>query len=340
MAYWTESSWTVFASSAKENLQFKQELPFALIGSDVHCHPRLPIQDDLKTAYLACNFDDRIEIWPLCAIAFPAWGIIPPLVEVLVGQYRLRFEKCAKTSDPRAAWSQPADAALISLATPVVSGVELTMAWEHKSVTKAIARSVTILGSQHPSVWRTRGRRMLPCDHAIICDRGRVWLLDLHPLEKRLKNPAVYELLTDGTYYQVGDMRLSRGPASVECDASVARHTHRQSRIGCPAVDHQAGPSSTILTSAPPGSCQATCVGPGLLAQSRPSAFGVGNAVGSAVSQGVLEGLDCPEMLTSRLTGRLVSINHSRFTRGKLIRVAASAVTFFVASIFLVWLFQ
>lgn len=339
MAYWTESSWTVFASSAEECLQFKQKLPFALIGSDVHCHPRLPVHE-LKTAYFACNFDDRIEIWPLCAIAFPAWGTIPSIAQVPIGQYRLRFEKCRKTGDPPLPWNLRADAALLAFINPVVSEVELTMAWKNKSVTKAITRSVTILGSQHPSMWRTGGLGMRPCDHAIVCERGRVWLVDLDPSKKRLENPAVYEILANGEYYQVGEMRLSRGPASTQCAVSVARHQQPQSRIARPVLRQQPVSSSSTVAATQRVSCVAKFAALYRSAAQPPSARLLGNVCGSSVSHGVLEGFDCPEVFTSRLTGRMVSINQNRFTRVKLIRVGASAFTFVAASIFLVWLFQ
>lgn len=345
MNYWTESSWTVFASSAKESLQFKQKLPFALIGSGPHCHVRLPVQEDLRTVYLACNFDDRIEIWPLCATAFPAWGIIPPVVEVLVGQYRLRFEKNSISSDQRVIGGGPPDKSLLNSASFAAGDVELTMSWGEKSVKKVIARSVTILGSHHPSVWRTRGRKMRPCDHALVCERGRVWLIDLNPKQRRLENPAIHELLKNGEYYQVGDMRLSRGTATVECEASVRGTRERQSHVGCACIDQPAGVKSTSVAEKQPAVMSVMSLMHRHLALTRQSSCETSIGPTSAQrspsnTHGVLEGLDCPEMLTSRLTGRLVSINHSRFTRVKSIRMAASAVTFVAASIFLIWLFR
>lgn len=302
------------------------------------------MQEDLKTAYLACNFDDRIEIWPLCATAFPAWGIIPATVEVLVGHFRLRFEKQTKNADERGSGRLEADSSLSAQASPIASDVELTLAWEEQSVTKVIARSVTILGSQHPSVWRTRGRQMRPCDHAIVCEGNRVWLVDLNPLKNRLKNPAVYELLKNGEYYQVGDMRLSLGPAKVECKASIEFRRERQPQAIYASPLHQGGSKSAIMVETLPMAKmlisflnrqqairQLVC----LAIQAKNRYLG-----GPPNTLGVLGDAECPEMLTSRLTGRLMSISQSRFTRGKLTRITTSAVTFVAAIIFLLWLFH
>ncbi len=337
MAYWTESGWTVFACAVNDNLQFKQGLPFALIGSGAHCHLRLPVQDDLETAYFACNFNDRIEVWPLCAIAFPAWGIIPQDVEVLLGQYRLRFEKSLSPRHDRSGWNLHPDQVSINALSALQSDVELTMVWGQKSVTKKIARSVTIIGSQHPSVWRTRGRGMLACDHAIVCVQNRIWLVDLHPFEKSLKNPSIFELKANGEYYQIGDMRLSLGPANRECEASLARRSQRQAQLNKATAGRRNGrPATTSVEMSP----VLATAGTGSLVVPTTVPPGSGKPTGTVPTVNVLEGLDCPEMLTSRVTGRLVSINQSRFTRGKLMRVAASAVTFVAAIIFLFWLFR
>ncbi|TWU19435.1 hypothetical protein [Allorhodopirellula heiligendammensis] len=352
MTFWTESEWRVFASTAKENLQFEQELPFALIGSGTHCHPRLPVQAELETAYFACSFDDRIELWPLCAVAFPAWGIIPCDVEVLLGHYRLRFEKHPKPSLERAGSNSPQDTSLIPGPGQIPGDMRLTMAWEQKSVTKPIARAVTILGSQHPSVWRTRGRQMLPCDHALVCANHRLWLVDLHPPENSMKNSAVFELLANQEYYQVGDMRLSLGPASVECEASVTRRKRLQSRADASETSKSHGSSASTSVKTLPAAERVTRE---RAIPERVATEGGGSAedyertdaksmvlsnTAATSPTPVLEGFDCPEMLTSRLTGRLVSINQSRFTRAKSLRVGASAITFAAAIAFLVWLFQ
>ncbi len=316
MTYWTESGWTVFANSVHENLQFKQSLPFALIGSGAHCHVRLPVQDGLDTAYFACNFDDRIELWPLCAIAFPVWGVIPQEIEVLLGQFRLRCEKsihCSGTSSP--------------------IDVELTMSWGQKTVTKAIARPVTIFGSQHPSVWRTRGRQMLPCDHAIVCVENRIWLVDLHPPERSFKNPPIYELTANGQYYQIGDMRLSRGKGNVECHRSIARRRHLPSDSGAPTTEPANDAKSSV-------SLEMTAIAEQATSGSATANHFTDDAVVAKVQANAVDGLICPEMLTTRLTGRLVSINQSRFTHARLIRISASLVTFVAAIAFLFWLFR
>lgn len=357
MVYWTDGGWTVFACAANDNLQFKQGLPFALIGSGAHCHLRLPVQDDLDTAYFACNFDDRIEIWPLCAVAFPAWGMIPPEVEVLLGQYRLRFDKSGSPRHDPPGGSLHSGHDSANSPGAMSSDVELTMAWDQKSVTKKIARSVTIIGSGHPSVWRTRGRGMLACDHAIVCANHRVWLVDLHPPSKSLVSPAVSELTANREYYQVGDMRLSLGPATVECKASIARRKRLQAQLDLATACTPSGADRTKPVEMTPAlvstttDCSLTPKS-GASAIRKPAATVPTETVSTepipiesvpvetVPAASVLDGLDCPEMLTSRLTGRLVSINQSRFMWGKLMRTTVSAVTFAAAIVFLFWLFR
>lgn len=357
MVYWTEGGWTVFACAANDNLQFKQGLPFALIGSGAHCHLRLPVQDGLDTAYFACNFDDRIEIWPLCAIAFPAWGMIPPDVEVLLGQYRLRFEKSPSPRHDPPGWSPHSGHDSTGSPGAMSSDIELTMAWDQKSVTKKIARSVTIIGSGHPSVWRTRGRGMLACDHAIVCANDRVWLVDLHPPSKSLDNPPVSELTANREYYQVGDMRFSLGTATVECKASIARRKRLQAQLDFATACRANGADRTKSAEMTPTRASMATNSPlapksGASAIRKPAAMVPTDPVPTetlraetvptvtAPAASVHDGLDCPEMLTSRLTGRLVSINQSRFLWGKLMRTTVSAITFAAAIVFLFWLFR
>ncbi|TWT56251.1 hypothetical protein [Allorhodopirellula solitaria] len=338
MAYWTESKWAVISSSANQSQRLEQRLPFALIGAGTHCDLQLPVQDGLKTAYFACCFDDRIEVWPLCAIAFPVWGVIPSEIEVLLGHLRLRFERTGRPGGSNEGANNTNEEGAIENANSFASDVELTMAWNQKSVTKKIARTVTILGSQHPSVWRTHGRGMQACDHAIICTQNRVWLVDLQPAPQPGLPRSAYELLPNQQYYQIGDMRFSLGPATTESQPSLARRRHQlsvsqaaarsQVAVGHDTAEQKsttaAGMTTTGVESGP-----AVTTAEQVIATNAPATNTASRA-----------GLDCPETFTSHLTGRLVSINHSRFTRAKLLKIAASSVTFVAVIVFLTWLFR
>ncbi|WP_160167294.1 hypothetical protein [Rhodopirellula sp. SWK7] len=268
---------------------------------------------------------------------------------------------------------------------------------------RKILRSVTILGEDHPSILRARGRGMRRCDHAIVCQFDRVWLVDLNPSRRthladaasannECANVSAYELKADGLYYQIGDMRISIGPADAECPQSINRRRtlldlqltespelpayHAANELSSFTPPDSTNPRS--LLNPEPDARLATDpdavwerepkAATGTMTPASESVAAQTANAGRKPAQGerltlsrtksierrtelthvaddpvlegemAIEGFDCPEMLTSHLTGRLVSIKKSRFTREKMLHSYAIALIFAFATSFLIWL--
>ena len=145
--------------------ELKPERPYVLIGSSPNCdicldEPQLP-----PVAYLVCNFERSVEVWPTSAISFPRWGIVQPGEDLAVGRTRIRISHPSLSPDSNPE-SDPVD-------------LDVQFRWEGSKRRSKLKRSVTIMGRDQPSMLRIQGQRLHKCDHALVARGSELWLINL-----------------------------------------------------------------------------------------------------------------------------------------------------------------
>jgi hypothetical protein len=185
--------------------------PFALIGSDPRCdiviaENRLP-----PVVYLAVLRGERIELWPLCAIAFPVWGPIKGKPQVMVGKAKLRFVREGEPDWPATAQNRPGDAIneveALRLETPGPNA-SLAMDWGTGTQLKPLNRPVSILGEGHPSLIRLHGVGLRTCELGLVCVGTKIWVIQLNPSVLRPDETVVRQLSEGGQSTLIGDLHL------------------------------------------------------------------------------------------------------------------------------------
>ncbi|WP_144059627.1 hypothetical protein [Rhodopirellula sallentina] len=189
---------------------------------------------------------------------------------------------------------------------------------------------------------------------------------------------SVCELKSDGLYYQIGDMKISIGDARSESEQSVKRRRYLSElpdRMSCepqivagdgakevPVVcsgnsfDTEELHAASAVTQE--SLCQLKTAGATNVLRSESAGHredddatlgGLESARESPVvsiatqevlegEESTIEGFDCPELFTSHITSRLVSINKTRITKRNVVYTLCMLAVFAAAAGFLVWL--
>jgi hypothetical protein len=210
MKYWSSAPWkvVVLKSNGDESTNLLS-LPVALIGSDPACNIRLDEVRAQPLAYIAVAFDDSVEVWPLCALAYPRWGIVGPKSKVRVGHAKVNL---ALTSDPGNP-KQPRKHVSKDSGIDQDPGDRplhvLQLDFRGDSYPFAMGRRIVILGDGHPSTFRIHGAGLAQCDHAIVNLDQCCWLVNLQPDPTQLIDDRVKILQVGDTPIQIGELQIS-----------------------------------------------------------------------------------------------------------------------------------
>jgi hypothetical protein len=231
MKYWPAQRWS-FRTSL-QGTEGCQELPqpFALIGSHPRCHVRLEYKRLPPVVYLAVCYGKRIEVWPLCAVAYPAWGPIRGKTPLLVGGTRVHLVGESDAGWAAAQPTQPGDAVNDFTALPenVSPAADLIMDWGDGPQARKLNRRVSILGEDHPSLMRMHGLALRRCELGIVCAGERVWAIQLNPDALAADEPLVRELVPGERSAWVGHVHLwanQPGPVATARFGSLLRPAH------------------------------------------------------------------------------------------------------------------
>lgn len=237
MTLWPSRPWKITLSKRGEVKEVEPELPFALIGPHKQCTVRIPGAKNKfpPVVYFACSFTDAVQVWPLCAIAYPRWGKIRPEEEMLIGRIAVTAQHIeTATEEHRQAEDMTSDVVLTASSTSLF-GLEkedhhgphpdIVLGFHGKCRTVKLRRRVTILGDQHPSTVRVHGQNLAPCDHAIVTFEDSVWVIDLRLPRQGENTQQARKLEPDGTPIEVGNMTiaLDKQPANA---TEAANHSN------------------------------------------------------------------------------------------------------------------
>ncbi|MCC9601434.1 hypothetical protein LOC67_12835 [Stieleria sp. JC731] len=212
MLLWPSNRWGF--SCGPEATDFQElDQPFALIGSHPRCHVRLDYKRLPEVVYFVAIVGDRIQVWPLCAVAYPTWGNLKPGRQILIGKIRVNLS--AQSGDhpwDHATPPPPGDAVndVSELPQPEPENPRgtLILDWGGESQTRRLSRSVTILGDSHPSLMRLHGVGLHDCELAIITTGEKIWAIQLNPRTLAENTPLVRELIPGGESIWVGDLHI------------------------------------------------------------------------------------------------------------------------------------
>ena len=201
--YWPSSQWCCLLSCGSSRSIIQLRLPFTLIGSHPLCGIRITDQRVPAVAYFACAFEDAVEVWPLCAIAFAQWGVVNSQHSILVGKHRIRLMHqthprwhlvscvAAATEEVYSCFTDPRSA-IGDYQPPAVAStcLDLQLQWDGVPHVQPMARRVLILGADHPSTLRLRGLGLANCDHALVAAGDAIWKvrLDLNTNDQKLED--------------------------------------------------------------------------------------------------------------------------------------------------------
>ncbi len=308
---------------------FDLDRPYALIGSHRCCDIQVGGSSSIPpVAYFVCCLDDSLEVWPTSAIAFPRWGAIRPDTELLVGQSRITLHHpLVSASD---------NAPLPYLSETVV---ETNMTWPGKSIPKSFRRPVTIIGDTHPSVLRLHGRGMRRCHFAAVVASDRLWMVNISAADLP-HSERVRCLSKPGESTPIGDVIVeflsatmrpqpdgAQEPRDLPADRPIAapqlwqpaadsESTTPPSRPNPPAEKKQ-----ELVQPQPAGNKPRKQLNPGaLIAAAQPTGVNVDPASGDDA-----ESMD--------LTDRMVSMEQSRRTHLRLLKLTILSAAFSVAGL-------
>jgi hypothetical protein len=201
--YWPSSPWCFLLSCGSSRSINQLPLPFTLIGSHPLCGIRITDQRVPAVAYFACAFEDAVEVWPLCPIAFAQWGVVNSQHSILVGKHRIRLmhqthprwhlvsSVAAATEEVYSCFTDPRSAISLYQSSAVVGTcLDLQLEWGGLPHVQPMARRVLILGADHPSTLRLRGLGLATCDHALVAAGDAIWKvrLDLKANDQKLED--------------------------------------------------------------------------------------------------------------------------------------------------------
>ncbi len=317
MDYWPTARWKMAISGGESEQWIEPSLPFALIGSHGCCAGHIPGKRVPEVVYLACCFSDSIEVWPVCPIAFPRWGIVEPQHELLAGRKRIglihqshhSWEKIATRGshpDPSAiitATRKEASEMLANESPPSLTA-QITIDWDGKVRPRRLFRRVTIVGDDHPSTLRLHAQGMQQCDHAIVADGESVWLINLNPPPGAVVEDLVVRLRQAAEPTMIGQVKVGLGQAGEDRPVSPREKVNVQQAAHARQAADDMGPRT-----------------------SGPHTLSTSGTTHEAT----------PEDLTSQITDRLVSIDHAKSTRKRIVMISLYIAGFILAASLLVW---
>ncbi|OYP33031.1 hypothetical protein [Rhodopirellula sp. MGV] len=212
MVLWPSNRWGYSRSDDADEF-FELDQPFALIGAHPRCQIRLDYKRLPEVVYFIAIIGDRVQAWPLCAIAYPTWGNLKSGRQILIGKLRVNIS--AQTGDQpwdHSPLSPPGDAVndVSELPQPEPESPRgtLILDWGEETQTRKLTRSVTILGNSHPSLMRLHGVGLHACELAIVSTGERIWAIQLNPDSIREQTPLIRELAPGGESIWVGDLHI------------------------------------------------------------------------------------------------------------------------------------
>ncbi len=313
MEYWPSARWKILMVEHGVEQWVEPSLPFALIGSHPCCAGHVAEGRVPPVAYFACCFADAVEVWPLSPIAYPRWGVTLPEHTLSVGKKRISL-----FHESHRLWPQIADRGAIpdrnTAGVGAAQGVKrkITLDWDGKPRSKLLARRVMIMGDDHPSTLRLHGQGLATCDHAVVCVGASVWLINLNPPEDETDPKRLCRRLSSmSDPLIVGKIKVRLGRAMQE-----KRRSQPALLVEGLHLAEERSVDAEAESAAAQGSVEA---GPSSLAL-KESEFAT------------------PEALTSRLTDQLVRIDHDRFSRTRVIKLAVFAAGFLIALMIVIWI--
>lgn len=297
MQYWPSSPWRIQIAGNDTAKIINPERPFALIGSHPACSVRIQERRVPPVAYIACCFEDSVEAWPLCPIAFPRWGICDHQHELIVGRTRINL-----VHPTHHQWSEICPDEPPSTIDYRPSSIQqephpiITLQWDRKLITKPLYRRVTIVGNEHPSTLRLHGQGLETCDHAIISVDQWTGLIDLNPRPDASLEELVHRLGDNQNAIQIAKISLCDGAASrlMKASTTIERESQSNDKSASMLPESSETPEETILD-------------------------------------------DEPELLASKVTDRLVSIDQAKFTHRRMVLQAAYIAGFLCAGLIIIW---
>ena len=334
MDFWPSSRWKIAICSGSDEQWIEPALPFALLGSHPCCTARIDEPRIPAVAYIACCFEDSIEVWPTCPIAFPRWGEVEPEHQLLVGKKRLSL-----VHQKHRAWQgltsedDPAPEKF-----PTVGKIEsidrkITIDWDGVPRSKLLSRRVMIIGDDHPSTIRLHQQNLQRCDHAVISVGGSAWIVNLHPgVECDGELPLVSRLLSTSEPVKVGNVSIRLGRAVPK------RNTRLQlpQTLTTAAAAQVAGDAGAGNQIAGAGAADAALRDIGTDRRDGDTQHRDSDPPPRpAEHQGPLS----PELLTSDVTARLVSIDNAKFRLVRGVKFYLFSALFGIGMLTVSWVF-
>ncbi|WP_040768954.1 hypothetical protein, partial [Novipirellula maiorica] len=298
--------------------------------------------------YLACSFVDGIEVWPLCAISFPQWGVLSLEDELLIGRTAFTFSHAGNGQPQRSSSVVAASAAAnrfdhdgrVSSDSFLDGGnfggserqkryPNVVLSMDGQTRTKRLRRRVTILGSRHPSTFRVHGLRLSPFDHAIVTVDDSVWLIDLKCAEGQSPKDWITRLVPGGDPVAIGNLQIQQ-PAicEVEDDGGIG--------LGDEPVGRREEAGESMLLSMKESRAEpytASCV------DSSVKPVAVEQVQDERVEDDQVRlPVEDDDELATKITDRLVSIQQQKTQRRRLVVNIAYGTAFLVAFFSITWI--
>ncbi|TWT81175.1 hypothetical protein CA13_26230 [Planctomycetes bacterium CA13] len=362
--HWPAARWRVLATTSTTSSIRELSRPYALIGSHRACEIRIRGRNVPPLAYFACCFEESIEAWPLCPIAFPEWGTMNPGRILLVGHDRIRFmhesnpgwDALQSVASDRSKTIELFDATHnFAKNPPRPAQLELAFDWSGKPHARTMNRRVLILGSEHPSTLRLRKVGLAACDQALVGVGETLWRVRLSLSEDDKDCGSLAQKMTLGDPpLRIGKMLLSIRPNEKTKEAAYAKKPNiEQDRD----TDTEAGENDngSPVGDQPNEVAEYADRQHGHLEDNRSNdhtndrngpAFSIRSAENKPsekerhpVKQKPKPELELePEKLTSDLTDRLMSIDQSKLHRRWGARIALIAIAFLLSATLLTWI--
>lgn len=333
LEYWPSKRWKIAICAAGHEHWFEPSLPFALIGSHPCCSGRV---DELRippVAYIACCFEDSVEIWPTSPIAYPRWGVVEPEHPIIVGKQRIHVvHESHRTWDGVATKGRvPDDRVFNVVGTADTVDRKITFDWDGTPRSKTLGRRVMILGDDHPSTIRLHELGLHRCDHAVVSFGGSVWLINLQPAPTiSNESQLVSRLHSTGAPVTLGQVSVRLGRAVPKKKTIPAPPLNKTSEA---ATDEAiTGLAGRELSKESDPSVASK------LRRHEPRKKSV-DSLQSRHDYVTDEDLATPEALTSNVTDRLVTIDQEKFSRRRILVMSASLIGFCIALATIVWIF-
>ena len=172
MNLWPYQEWELAVEHDGQTSRLQPRLPFAFIGSHPLCAVRIEDPSVPSFAYLACAFDDGVELSPLLTDAGSRGRTMGESVSLAGRTIRVNSRQDASPI-------HQADAS--SILEPRGGSVVVRFGLGERVIRRRLGHRLVILGDDRPSAIRVRGLGLARCDHAIIDAGDRIALISLRP---------------------------------------------------------------------------------------------------------------------------------------------------------------